>query len=205
MSERDEELPHLDHRIRFAIQAFRQVKPSPALEQRLWDALDAQGEAPEKARGISKPEPRSFLFTRAVIVAMVGLLLVSIYALKLAGHWGHAPSDAPTELAVSIPDEGYAWVELPVSASLHRPAATVYIDTLASVPLRLTSASEKAHEPHTVCTEHRCVHRFSPVASSKTRAIPHVRISEPGRYELTVTHVSPGTNRHQRIVVHARR
>ena len=211
MSRREEEIPHLDHKIRFAIQAFRQVKPSPALERRLWSVLEAQTQAPERARAKSERGRASSFLPRALVVAMLGLLLASIYGLKLAGRWGQAPGGKPTELAVNIPDDGHAWVELPVSAHPSHPAATVYIDTPASVALHFPSAMDASmdasqpSEPHTVCTEQRCVHRWSPVASAKNRATPRVRISEPGRYEFTMTHVSRDTNRHERIVVHARR
>lgn len=206
MSRPDEELPPLDPPIRFAVQAFRQVKPSPALERRLSSALDAAAEGRAPAKATREPSRGPMPMSRLVLIASVaGLLLASLYGLKVAGHWGASASASPKEVAVQIPDEGHAWVELPATAHIDAHPATVYLDTPASVALNLPSPSGENAKPHTMCTEQRCVHRWSPVASVTHRPTPRVRISEPGRYEFTMTHVSPNVSRRERFVVHAKR
>lgn len=206
MSRKDDELPPLPHQVRFAIQAFRQVKPDEDLERRVFDAVKAAGSKEEGAdRAKEAPARRGSLTFVLATAGGIAALVVGVYGLTLAGRADQHPAGGPRELAVTLTDDEHTWVELPVSAHHgERPTSAVYLDTPASIVLRLHTP-EEPHAPSTVCTEHRCVHRWTPVASSKMQAVPHLRIREPGRYEVTVTHVSHDKSHRQDFVIHAKR
>jgi hypothetical protein len=96
-------------------------------------------------------------------------------------------------------------VDLPVTVRPgDRAGSTVYLDTPASVTIRLPVADDRPASS-TMCTEHRCVHRWTPVASAKNQATPRLRIREPGRYEVTMTHVENDQSHRQDFVIHAKR
>ena len=199
----------MPHQVRFAIHAFRQVKPGEALERRLEDALDAatEGRAQEGARATSKPAARrgSLPLLFAMAGAMAAAAAGGAYCVQILERSVSSPVAKQMELAVQLPDEGHAWVELPVRPPLNgRTPGAVYLDTPASVALHLPSDAEH-REYQTVCTEKRCMHRWTPIASSKNRGRPRIRIAEPGRYNFAVTHVSHDTSYREDFVVHAER
>ncbi len=89
--------------------------------------------------------------------------------------------------------------ELALTTHHHRDAAHVRVELPSGVALHLDSDG-----PPSACARSSCVHHW------RTGAPPHrnplqVVVSEPGRYVIHVTHVSPSASVRERFVVLARR
>ncbi len=209
MSEQDDVLTPLPHRARFAIQAFRKVKPSPELESRIFDALDAE-RPPERARS-SKPRSRGLKRPLTFAIAMAGLFALgtlAVVALRGTPQAELPPASTVADahhLSVKIPEEGDAWVELPLATHHHDPhMVTVHFDAPASVKLHVPDASSSA-DRETDCSEHRCVHRWRASAHAARHSPPRVQIKTPGRYEFRVKHTSHARSYDEHFVVLATR
>jgi hypothetical protein len=199
MKDQDPGLPALPHEIRAAIEEARSVRPSRALEQRVWSAVEdversKEGRPKERARRMSIP------FGVMMAGAMAAALAL---ALRLLGAGvGRDETGGPSgDLAVQIPDAGHVWVDLPVDTRRHESdTVTVAFDTPASVALHVEDAMA-SNSVRTECGGLRCVHRWETTPRSEDGCTPRVRITEPGRYEFSVVHSSPERRYEQRFVV----
>jgi hypothetical protein len=211
MNERDPELPDLSREIQFAIQAGRRVKPTSALEQRIFDALDAvdnQGSSirNDHARRFSLPVVLVMVWGMVATAAgAVAAVVGAIHAVDTAGRPGQpGVMVASRDLAVQIPDDGHVWVDLPVETGRHdADRVLVSFNAPASVAFHVNESDPGGYARE--CEGYRCVHRWETSASSDDGVMPRVRITEPGRYEFSVTHASSEQHYHERFVVLATR
>jgi len=203
-------VPPLPHQIRFAIQAFRNVKPSRALEARVFSALGRPGEPGEPAEQPSAkephPSPKSRLSLAFAIAGGVAVLLIgAIFGVQQLVDLGGQEVSRSEELAVKLPKEGHRWIDLPLSTHRHPDGrATVSFDAPASVEMRLSQETADASREMN-CTEGRCVHRWSAESYVQDGMVPRVQIKDPGRYEFTVTHTSPDLRYNENFVIRATR
>ena len=183
-----------DERLDRSLQCLRDVEVPEALARRALARLDA----PERAR---RPAPRAAWFTAVLYLAPVaaagaGALLLARPppAVTVGREFSHA-----SEIALELPHSGDGVAELALTTHHHRDAAHVRVELPSGVALHLDSDG-----PPSACARSSCVHHW------RTGAPPHrnplqVVVSEPGRYVIHVTHVSPSASVRERFVVLARR
>lgn len=204
MNERDPELPDLSYKIRFALQAGRLVKPGPALEERVFRALDAvddPGASRRKDRRRRLWLPAAFV----MVGSMAAGVAIAVVVIEATGgdSVGVARSGVEsTDMAVQLSDAGDVWVDLPVDTGRHdADRVLVSFNAPASVSVHLDDGDPSDYQRE--CAGYRCVHRWETSAHSTSDdgATPRVRITEPGRYEFSVTHASAAQSYNERFVV----
>ena len=177
----------------------------------MFDALDA---VDNPGSSIRKDRARRFSFP--VVLVMVGGMAATaagavaavtgaIHPVGTAG-WHDRPgvTIASKDLAVQIPDDGHVWVDLPVETGRHdADKVLVSFNAPASVAFHVNESDPGGYERE--CEGHRCVHRWETSARADDGVTPRVRITEPGRYEFSVTHTSSEQHYHERFVVLATR
>lgn len=184
-----------DDRLDRSLRALRDVEVPEALARRALARLDA----PERPR---RPAPRAAWFTAVLYLAPVAaagagalvLLTRPPPAVTAGSEFSHA-----REIALELPNSGDGVAELALTTHHHRDAAHVRVELPSGVALHLDSDG-----PPSACARSSCVHHW------RTGAPPHrnplqVVVSEPGRYVIHVTHVSPSASVRERFVVLARR
>ncbi len=181
-----------DDRLDRSLHALRHVEVPEALARRALARLDA----PERAR---RPAPRAAWFTAVLYLAPAagaGALLLARPppAVTVGREFSHA-----SEITLELPHSGDGVAELALTTHHHRYTAHVRVELPSGVALHLDSDG-----PPSACAQTSCVHHW------RTGAPPHrnplqVVVSEPGRYVIHVTHVSPSASVRERFVVLARR
>lgn len=184
-----------DDRLDRSLRALRDVEVPEALARRALARLDA----PERPR---RPAPRAAWFTAVLYLAPVAaagagavvLLTRPPPAVTAGSEFSHA-----REIALELPNSGDGVAELALTTHHHRDAAHVRVELPSGVALHLDSDG-----PPSACARSSCVHHW------RTGGPPHrnplqVVVSEPGRYVIHVTHVSPSASVRERFVVLARR
>lgn len=182
-----------------ALQALRAVEVPEALARRALANLDA----PERAR----PRPRRPPQRAAWLTAVLYLTPVAATAAGAAVLLARPSPLASTareftharEIALELPHAGDAVAELALTTHHHTDTAHVRVEVPSGVALHLDSDGRPS-----ACAQSSCVHHW------RTGAPPHrnplqVVVSEPGRYVIHVTHVSPTARVHERFIVLARR
>ncbi|WP_437664313.1 hypothetical protein [Sorangium sp. So ce1182] len=202
MNERDPELPDFPQELQRAIRAARRVAPSPALERRVFGALEAVEKA-DSASGRRAPRRLSIPLALAACGGMAAAAALSVCLVgrsepvELGEH-------AARDLAVQLPDTGHVVVDLPVDTGRHDDERIqVLFHAPASVALHMEDEAPDDYERE--CEGHLCVHRWETTPRSEDARPPRVRISEPGRYEFSVIHASTDQRYHERFVVLATR
>jgi len=179
-----------------ALQALRSIEVPEALARRALANLDA----PERPK---RPVRRAAWFTAMIYLAPVAatatgaaLLLARPVApmASVAREFSHAQ-----EIALELPHLGDAVAELALTINHHTDPAHVRVEVPEGVALHLDADARPS-----ACAQQSCVHHW------RTGAPPHrnplqVVVSEPGRYVIHVTHISPTARVHERFVVLARR
>jgi hypothetical protein len=199
MKEQDPVLPSLPYKIRTAMEAARSVRPSLALERRVWRAIEdvereRQGRPKVCAGRLSTP----FGFMMAGAIAAGLALGACLFCLRGGRGEGGASF---RDLAVQIPDIGHVWVDLPVDTQQHdAEAVSVAFDAPASVALHVADA-QPPEGVRSECGGLRCVHRWETGPDLEDGSTPRVRITEPGRYEFSVVSSSSEQRYEQRFVV----
>ncbi len=179
-----------------SLQALRSVEVPEALVRRAFANLDA----PKRPR---PPVRRAAWFTAMLYLAPVAATATGA-ALLLARPV--APIASATreftharEIALELPHLGDAVAELALTTHHHTDDAHVRVEVPEGIALHLDADTRPS-----ACAQQSCVHHW------RTGAPPHrnplqVVVSEPGRYVIHVTHVSPTARVHERFIVLARR
>ncbi len=179
-----------------SLQALRVIEVPEALARRALASLDA----PERPR---RPARRGGWFTAMLYLAPVAATATGA-ALFLARPTSPVASvtrefSHAREIALELPHLGDAVAELALTTDHHSDSAHVRVEVPEGVALHLDADTRPS-----ACARQSCVHHW------RTGASPHrnplqVVVSEPGRYVIHVTHVSPTARVHERFVVLARR
>ncbi|WP_437311412.1 hypothetical protein [Sorangium sp. So ce388] len=202
MNERDPELPEFPQELQRAIRAARRVEPSPALERRVFGALEAVEKTGSAARGRASRR-LSIPLALAVAGGMAAAAALSVCLLDRSEPVEFAGREA-RDLAVRLPDTGHVVVDLPVDTARHDgERIQVLFQAPASVALHMEDDVPDDYERE--CEGHQCVHRWETSPRPEDARPPRVRISEPGRYEFSVIHASTDQRYHERFVVLATR
>lgn len=195
--------PALPEEARFAMAAFRAEHPSEHLRARVSQAL----EAAEEGRVAVRSEQSRWRASRGLRwglgMAVVGAAaVVLLYEGEQLGIPLHAlPS---REIQVRLPEEGSGWVHLPWALDSHPEGlAVVKLEAPAEVDVH-REGLPYAEPWHSSCGAERCVHRFVAPAGEDVQPLK-VRIDEPGRYELRLSHTSDERHVHEHYVVVAER
>ena len=168
--------------------ALREREPSEGFTTRLERALAEH--RPEPA----KPSP-IWAGLAIGVPALAAAVLVLHATVGREALEGAEPLTRFEEHHVTLGEAGEAWVELDLRTHEHEGAATVRVDTPASVQVEAMIDADRA------CGPSRCTHRFVAMPS---RAPLRVRVSERGMHSITVEHASPKKRVRERFVVHAR-
>ncbi|WP_437840708.1 hypothetical protein [Sorangium sp. So ce1153] len=202
MNERDPELPEFPQELQRAIRAARRVEPSPALERRVFGALEVVEKTGSAARRRASRR-LSIPLALAVAGGMAAAASLSVCLLDRSEPVELAAREA-RDLAVRLPDTGHVVVDLPVDTARHDgERIQVLFQAPASVALHMEDDVPDDYERE--CEGHQCVHRWETGPRPEDARPPRVRISEPGRYEFSVIHASTDQRYHERFVVLATR
>lgn len=185
-----------DERLDSSLRALREVEVPEALARQALARL----QAPERAK---RPSPRAAWFTAALYLAPVAVAATAAVVLTRPSP----PHSAATrefsharEIALELPHSGHGVAELALTTHHHQDTAHVRVEVPSGVALHL---DPEGGSP-SACVRPSCVHHW------RTGAPPHrnplqVVVSEPGRYVIHVTHVSPSAHVRERFVVLAHR
>lgn len=219
--------PPLPTRAREDLSAFRSVKPSDALMARVQSALAAAEQKSPPSPGGGERETSEF---RAPAVggtvtslaeferrrrarwsgvggmALIAAAAAGVFALRSPHAQQSAMANRPVEVSVRLGADGPAWVHLPARLHEHGGVATtVHVDVPAHQAENAQPALGEENLPRT-CMGALCSHRAVASLEGGTAHAPlRVRIHQPGRYEIRVTHASHAHMQHDHFVVLATR
>ena len=184
----DAAIPPLPPELERGAKALRDREPSARFASRLERALA------EQAAPLPRRSPR-WASLAVAVPALAAAVLVLHGTVGREALEGAEPLTRFEEHHVTLDEAGEAWVELDLRTHEHEGAATVRVDTPASVQVEAIIDADRA------CGPSRCTHRFVAMPS---RAPLRVRVSERGMHSIMVEHASPKKRVRERFLVHAR-
>lgn len=179
-------IPPLPPELERGAEALREREPPAGFTSRLERALAQHTPAP------SRPSP---LWAGLAIVVPALTMALVVLNVAVGDLEGTEALSRFEEHHVTLDEAGHAWIELDLWTHHHEAAATVRVDTPASVHVETTDDADRA------CGPVRCTHSF--VATSPRSSL-RVRVSERGRHSITVEHSSPRQQVREQFLVHAR-
>jgi hypothetical protein len=198
------EVPALPEEARFAMAAFRAEHPPAHLQARVHAALRAaeEGRVAVRRERSWQRVSKGLKWGLGMAVAGAATAVVLLAGDENLGIPLHAlPS---REIQVQLPEEGSGWVHLPWTLDSH-PEGLAVVKLEAPAELDVHREGLPYASPwHSSCGAERCVHHFVAPAGEDVQPL-RVRIDEPGRYELRLSHTSDERHVHEHYVVVAER
>ncbi|WP_437520428.1 hypothetical protein WME79_26760 [Sorangium sp. So ce726] len=201
MSGHDRDLPPIPRDLEASVRALRSMNPSDALVERALSKLPERPERQAAAEGARSQRASSLWGWRVFLVAPA-LAALATTAFVAGDRGATTPAiERSEELAVTLPDDGHAWMHLDLWTHRHADEpAEVQLEVPENVLVRLPDGEGGALEQH--CQQRRCSHRLTRYRGDTPLS---VAVAQPGRYEIHVRHESNEARVRERFVLTALR